>query len=54
MEIEHLKTEIEFCEEIDCEKNENGVYIYKAVNDTINLPFILLDYKNWLIENKII
>ncbi len=51
-----LEKATEFCNEIECEKNEHGQFIYDSRNKklAINLPFILNDYKDWLIENKIV
>ena len=51
-----LKNEIEFCEECGMEKNEFGNYIYKSSSgsDLINLPAILNDYKDWLIDQNIV
>lgn len=54
MNIEDLvKNEIKFCEEIDCIKNKNNQFIYHSTdgNSIINLPHILNEYKEWLIEN---
>jgi len=53
---EAVKKEIEFCESIDCEKNEHGQFIYDSRNkkSAINLPYILMEYKDWLIENRIV
>ena len=49
-----IQKELEFCASIECEKNEHGQYIYVSKNgaSSFNLPYILLEYKNWLIENK--
>lgn len=54
--MELIAKEIQFCEEADCEKNEHGVFIYTSTNgaSSMNLPFILLDYKDWLIEKGIV
>lgn len=57
MTIEELiKSELQFCEEIECEKNEHGQFIYESSNGnhSMNLPYILQDYKQWLIDNKIL
>ena len=53
---ELIKKEIEFCNEIDCEKNEHGQFIYKSTNgvSSFNLPYILQEYKQWLIDNKVV
>jgi hypothetical protein len=49
-----IKDEIEFCNEIELEKNEHSQFIYesKTGKSSINLPFILQEYKEWLIEKK--
>lgn len=49
---ELIKNELDFCNEIECEKNKFNQFIYESQNKkcSINLPFILNDYKNWLIE----
>lgn len=51
-----VKDEVKFCNEIACEKNEHGNFIYSSTNgaSTINLPYILMEYKQWLIDNKIL
>jgi uncharacterized membrane protein len=51
-----LKNEIDFCNEIDCIKNENGVFVYKSENGVhkFNLPALLSHYKDWLIEKNIV
>jgi len=48
-----LKDEISFCEEIDISKNEHGQYVYydEHRENGFNLPYILQDYKEWLIKN---
>jgi hypothetical protein len=53
---EIIKNEIEFCNEINCDKNEHNQFIYESKNgkSSINLPFILEDYKEWLINKGII
>ena len=53
---ETIKHELEFCEEIKCEKNDCGQYLYLSENksSSFSLPFLLLEYKQWLIEHKII
>jgi hypothetical protein len=53
---ELLKNEIKFCNEIDCEKNEHGQFIYESTNgySRMNLPYILQQYKEWLIDNDIV
>ena len=51
-----IEKESEFCESIDCEKNEYNQFIYDSRNDksVINLPYILLEYKQWMIEQGFI
>lgn len=51
-----IKDEIKFCKSIDAKQNERGVFIYKSADQrhSFNLPFILKDYKEWLIENGIV
>lgn len=53
---ETVQNELDFCEENDFEKNDHGLFIYKSMNgiSSINLPYILADYKEWLIENELI
>lgn len=49
--------ENKFCEsELEGVKNENGVFIYKSANgvQSINLPCVLRDYRDWLIEQGIL
>ena len=54
--VELVKDELEFCGEIGCIKNEYDQFIYisKGGDSIINLPYILLEYKQWLIDKKII
>mgnify|MGYP000902156127 CR=1 FL=1 len=53
---ELIKNEVAFCEELDFEMNEHGVYIYESSNgnSSLNLPMVLQHYKEWLIENKLV
>ena len=53
---EQLKNEMKFCVENDFVKNDHQQYIYNSTDgvSSINLPFILNDYKDWLIENDIL
>ena len=53
---ELIKNEVEFCEELGCEMNEHGAYIYESTNgnSSLNLPMVLQHYKEWLIENKLV
>jgi hypothetical protein len=39
----------EFLESIDCEKNENGQFIYESDNGAsrISLAYILIEYEQW-------
>lgn len=47
-----IKNEVEFCKEIDCEKNEHNQFIYESKNgkSIMNLPYVLMEYKQWLID----
>lgn len=57
MDISKLtEIEVKFLEENQAVKNEHGVYLFISQNgqDRISLDFYLLEYKNWLIENKIV
>ena len=57
MSIEELvKTETKFLKEKDCEKNENGIYVYKSANeaDNLRLDCFLNEYKSWLEEKGLI
>ena len=57
MDIQELvKNEIEFCNEIDCEKNEHDQFIYESKNgkSTMNLPYVLQEYKRWLIDKRLV
>lgn len=53
-----IKSEVEFCEELDLEMNEHGVYIYTNGycdgKSSINVPMVLQHYKEWLIEKRIV
>ena len=53
---ELIKNEIEFCNKIDCEKNEHEQFIYKSTSgkSVMNLPYVLMEYKQWLIEKGIV
>ncbi len=53
---ELIKHELEFCKEIDAEKNEHGQFIYESKNkvSSMNLPYVLEEYKQWLINKKIV
>ncbi len=50
---EHEET---FLSETKCEKNEHDCYVYISQNgyERIALDLFLLEYKQWLIENKIV
>ena len=58
MEIPKLiEREDEFCESIDCERTEDTrQFIYDSRNDksVMNLPYVLLEYKQWLIDEGFI
>ena len=47
-----IKREDDFCESIDCERNKAEQFIYysKDQKSMFNLPYILLEYKQWMIE----
>lgn len=51
-------TEVErsFLEEKECCKNKHGVYLFISANghERISLDYFLHEYKEWLIENKIV
>jgi len=51
-----IKNEIEFCNKIDCERNEQGQFIYESKNgkSAMNLPYILQEYKQWLIDERLV
>lgn len=53
---DYVKNETKFLKSIDAVHNENDAYVYTSQSgaDHINLAFILLEYKVWLIENKLI
>ena len=53
---EMVKSEKEFLESVNASKNEQGVYLYlsKDNNNRILLDYFLLEYKEWLIEKKIV
>lgn len=54
--VDTIKNELEFCNELELEKNEFDQFIYQSKNSKsiINLPYILQDYKQWLIDNYIV
>ena len=54
--LEMVKTERKFLEQQEAEKTEAGVYVFTSSNgnEHISLDFYLLEYKQWLIENKIV
>jgi len=58
MQVQDLiKREDEFCESIDCERTEDTKqFIYDSRNDksAMNLPYVLLEYKQWLIDKGLI
>jgi hypothetical protein len=51
-----IQDEIKFCDEIDCEKNKHGQFIYTSTNQvsSLNLAYTLHEYKQWMIDNKIV
>jgi hypothetical protein len=51
---QHIKNEKEFCEELGLEKNEHGHFIYVSTNgeSSMNLPYILEEYNEWLIKKE--
>ena len=51
-----LKNEIAFLEYNKAEKNEHGAYIFISASgkEHISLAYYLLDFKQWLIEQKIV
>ncbi len=53
---ELIKIEDEFCKSIDCERNQAEQFIYYSKNSKslMNLPYILLEYKQWMIEQGFI
>lgn len=54
--IMNIEQEKIFLQENDAVTNEYEQFIYTSSdgNHIINLPYILLEYKNFLIENKIV
>lgn len=53
---EIVKNEIEFCNEIVFEKNEHDEFIYESKNgkSVMNLPYVLMEYKQWLIHKGLV
>lgn len=53
---EHLKNETRFLKEREFQTTDKGGYFYMSKDEThlIKLDFILSDYKEWLIENKLV
>jgi len=49
---ELIKREDEFCESISCERNESqqAIYYSKSGKSMMNMPYILHEYKQWMIE----
>ena len=50
---ELIKREDKFCQDADCERTEDTKqFIYDSRNNksAMNLPYLLLEYKLWLIE----
>lgn len=50
---ELVKDEVEFCKYIDAKADEHDAYIYESKDkkSVINLPFILQEYRDWLVDN---
>ncbi len=48
--------EIEFCKQVPCNKTQNGQFIYTSADgkDSFNLPYLLLEYKDFLIKKGIV
>ena len=46
--------EVAYLEEQETCKNEHGVYVFISQNghEQLSLDMVLMDYKNWLVENK--
>ena len=54
---EFIKEEIKFCtEELQARPNKKGELIYTSEDGKhlFNLPHILADYKEWLVEQEIV
>jgi hypothetical protein len=51
-----VEREDAFCESIDCTRNKAEQFIYcsKDGKSMMNLPYILLEYKQWMIEQGFI
>ena len=51
-----ISDELEFCEENGFERNEYNNFVYTSKNGacSINLAYVLEDYKQWLIDKKIL
>jgi len=52
-----IEREDKFCESIDCERTEDTKqFIYDSRNDVhaINLPWVLHEYKQWMINQGFI
>lgn len=58
MKTKNMNVDIEkkFCEEFELKQNEHKQYIYSSTDNTslINLPYILLEYKEYLLEQNLI
>jgi hypothetical protein len=50
------ENEVNFLTEEDYETNEHGVFVYTSTNGVskIELSLVLLSYKQWLLDNKIV
>jgi hypothetical protein len=55
VESTDLKHEIKFCLDRDMETNEHGVFLYTSSNGNhlMNMPFILSDYRDFLVNQGI-
>jgi hypothetical protein len=58
MKTKDMNVDIEkkFCKEFELKENERKQYIYSSTDNTslINLPYILLEYKEYLLKQNII
>jgi len=52
---QHLAIAKEFCQNEEFPTNENGVYIFNSADGStsINLPAILMDFKQFLIDEDV-
>lgn len=49
---ELIKIENDFCESVDCERSQGGQFTYYSENKAsmMNVPYLLLEYKQWMID----